>query len=178
MNRDADSDLPNHAEYTVARRAEGKNLLARTLLVCGYVIFAATYFLAAAISGLIQVVAMLPLFVYILVLATWRYVAFEYCVQTGAGVLRVLKVIGAGKKHQRLQISLKEASDFVPVRHHALQEDRARSLVIYDCRGSTKTESAYGLYFTDDKQRPAVLYIETTPKLVRSVVFYMPKHPS
>ncbi len=174
---DYDSDLPNHAEYTVERRAEGKNLLARLLLVGGYVLFGLAYFAVAVVTRVVPVVAILPMFIYIFVLATWRYVTPFYSVRTGAGVLSVIEIISAKNKPQRLQITLKEATSFVPVRANTAAADKARGLVIYDYRGTVKSSTAYGLYFTDAKRRRAVLYIETTEKLVRSVNRYMPdKH--
>lgn len=168
-----DADLPNHAELVVEQKSEGKNRLWRTLLILGYVIFAFAFFIAAFVTGMIPLVAILPVLLYILFLCTWRYVQLDYAILVGEGSIIIEEIQRSRWRKRRLQVTLKNAGGLAPCAENESQTDKAKSVWIYDYRGSKKTPDAHKLYFTDGKGRPSVLYFATTPALLRSVRRYM-----
>ena len=58
-------DSPGYSEYVVAKKAEGKNLLLRILLITLYVLFALFYFLFfTVVLPIVMLIALLPLFAW------------------------------------------------------------------------------------------------------------------
>ena len=78
-------DFINYAEYGVEKKGEGKNRIARILLVCLYIVFSSLYagfFISVRIPHLI---AILPILLWILIFFTWRLVKYdcEYRIEKG-----------------------------------------------------------------------------------------------
>ncbi len=164
-----DNDLPNHAEYVVGQRAEGGNLRLRLLLILGYILFAAAYFIAALVTGLVPLVAVLPVFLWIVVHYTWRYACIEHAVRVGQGTLTVEDILKDGKRIPKLTVSLKEARELLPAAEADVTKAREAGLTVYDYRGSVHASDAYRFLFTDQKNRPSVIYVKTTPELLRAL---------
>lgn len=164
-----DNDLPNHAEYVVVQHAEGANLRLRLLLILGYILFSATYFIVALVTKLVPVVAVLPVFLWIIVHYTWRYVCIEHAVRVGQGTLSVEDILKDGKRIPKLTVSLKEASDLLPAAEADMTKERKAGLTVYDYRGSVHASDAYRFLFVDQNNRPSVIYIKTTPDLLRAL---------
>ena len=56
------TDSPGYAEYAVAKKAEGKNLLLRILLITLYVSFALAYFIFfTAVIPIVMLIALIPM---------------------------------------------------------------------------------------------------------------------
>ena len=68
---------PNYAEYTYEKKAEGKMRILKYLLIVGYVLFVALYFLICYITRLIPLFALCPLITWIMVYFTWHYVSYD-----------------------------------------------------------------------------------------------------
>ena len=80
-------DSPGYSEYVVAKKAEGKNLLLRILLITLYMLFALSYFLFfTVVLPIVMLIALLPLFVWMLVFFTWRYASVEIEYQMNSGI--------------------------------------------------------------------------------------------
>ena len=149
----------NFAEYTVQRKPEGKNKLARVLLVCAYVIFAIAYaslFIAVRIP---QVIAVLPVFLWMAVFFTWKFVSFDYEYRVEAGFLTVSKTVGK-KKKELSRICVKEAIEIMPLR------EKVQGCHVCDYRGSEKSPDAYYIVYEKDGVRECV-YFEATTALVK-----------
>lgn len=77
FDADADAVAPNRFSYETAKKCEGLLLFFRVLLIFGYVVFAAVFFGVCYRLALVPVVAVLPLFLFILIGYTWRYVSYD-----------------------------------------------------------------------------------------------------
>ena len=90
----------NYAEYAVAQKAEGKNLLLRILLITGYVLFAAAYFLFfTTYLKIVMLISLLPLFIWMLVFFTWRFAAVEHEYQISSGTITFSDATAAAKRN-------------------------------------------------------------------------------
>ena len=86
------------AEYAKPKTHVGKNRKARILLISFYVLFAVCYTVLFSAITLPQVIALLPLFVWMLVYFTWGTVNYECCVRVASGKVRLLKLQGKKEK--------------------------------------------------------------------------------
>ena len=106
-------ELANY-EYTVAQKSEGKWSIYRWLMLSGYVLFAAGYFIAAYLSGFIPLVAILPLLLWILVYFTYRYVKPEYKYEISEAYLKFYRIYGK-KAKEVTRIRICDADFIIPL---------------------------------------------------------------
>lgn len=156
-----DDGMPNHAEYTVLQKSEGKFLRLRILLICLYVVFVFTYIAISVATSLFQIIAILPLLLWILVHFTWRYVSLEHSLVIGEGTLTVTDILKDGKKSQRLKITLSEAESLTEIPSKV-----PKNVTLYDFRGDTHADGSYCISFKKDGKN-AILYLRTTPEFLR-----------
>ncbi len=150
----------NFAEYTVPRKAEGKNKLARIILVCGYIVFAIAYagvFISIRIPHLI---AVLPIFLWMAVFFSWRYVSYDYEYRVDGGYFTVAKIVGK-KKTEKCRVYVREAIEIRPLR-----ENTARKCRAYDYRGDGKSPDSYYAVYENNGARECVCF-EATSALVK-----------
>ena len=154
----------NSASYTVSRRSEGKNTIARVGLVLLYVFFALAYsafFIAVRIP---QLIAILPILLWMAVYFTWKYVSYDICYIVDRGYFYVEKVYGKRKKTV-FSCHVREAQEIAPLndgkrRAHA-KEGRAK-----DLRGSATTPDAYYIKCEKDGE-VQIAYVEMTAAIVK-----------
>ena len=112
----SESDSPNRAEYGVEKKTEGKWILFRILLIAGYTLFAAVYFVICYISAFIPVVALLPLFLWILIFFTWRYVSVDCCWTFESGAMTFTTVYARrSRRIRRVRLNCR-VSDALQIR--------------------------------------------------------------
>ncbi len=88
------------AEYAKPVAKRGKNRRMRALLILCYCLFAGGYAVFFASITVPQVIAILPVFVWMLVYFTWGIVNYECCVRVASGKVVFLKL--KGKKEKEL----------------------------------------------------------------------------
>ena len=86
------------AEYAKPVAKQGKNKRMRTLLIFCYILFAVIYAAFFASVKIPQVIAVLPVFVWMLVFFTWGNVSYECCVRVASGRVSLLKIRGKKEK--------------------------------------------------------------------------------
>ena len=168
------TDSPGYAEYAVAKKAEGKNLLLRILLITLYVSFALAYFIFfTAVIPIVMLIALLPLFVWMLVFFTWRYVSLEYKYTVESGVFTLYTVYGAKKQKKLCELRLRDAKRILPVSEFKDEIAAFSPSVIFDGRASKDVSDDYAiLYYEDDK--PAVIYVDAPEQSVKVFHYYNP----
>ena len=154
-------DFINYAEYGVERRAEGKNKLARMLLVFLYIVFASSYagfFISVRIP---QVIALLPIFLWILVFFTWRLVKYdcEYKIEQGEMIFFIS--YSAKRKKEKLRIRVKDAKKIIPEKEY----DRGTE-EFFDFRGSKKCSDGYVIVYEQGGKEIAVAF-EAIPQALK-----------
>ncbi len=156
-----DDGMPNHAEYTVMQKAEGRFLHLRILLITLYFLFAIAYVTASLIIGIVQIIAILPLLLWILAHFTWRYVSLEHSMTISEGTLTVTDILKDGKRIERLKIILAKAESLseLPIK-------TPPNVTLYDFRGDKNASGAYCITFKEN-DKTAILFLRTTPEFLR-----------
>ena len=156
-----DDGMPNHAEYTVLQKAEGRILRLRILLVLLYVLFGFSYVTFALLISIVQIIAILPLLLWIIAHFTWRYASLEHSLVIGEGTLTVTDILKDGKKIPRLKIVLAEATSLSEI-----PDQTPPNVILHDFRGDMNASDCYCIAFSD-QGKPAMLYLRTTPEFLR-----------
>lgn len=152
----------NYAEYGVEKKAEGKNRIARILLVFLYILFSSLYagfFISVRIPHLI---AILPILLWILIFFTWRLVKYdcEYRIEKGEIIFSHSQ--SAKRKTEKLRLRIKEADEIIPAEQYARENDR----LIYDFRGSKNCSCGYVILYSE-KGRKIAVFFEAIPKVLK-----------
>lgn len=164
-------DSPGYAEYTVTKKAEGKNLLLRIMLITLYVSFALGYFVFfTAVIPIVMMIALLPLFVWMLVFFTWRYAALEIEYQIHSGTVTFYHIYGGRSRRKRFECKTKDLITVAPM-DRAHEKDFTRAAPIHDFRGAKNTPDAYYLTFNKGGKICGVFF-EATAKTVKSFRYF------
>lgn len=154
----------NYAEFGVSKKAEGKNKLQRILLVSAYVLFAilyATIFISVSIP---QVIAILPIFVWMFIFFTWKHVKFDYEYKIEQGEMIFLKAYTPKKKKELFRFKVRDAKKIVPIKDFSKKDMLTGR--IYDFRGSSKSPASYMAVVAVDG-KDACVYFEATIQTVK-----------
>jgi hypothetical protein len=155
-------DFINYAEYGVEKKGEGKNRMARILLVCLYVVFSSLYagfFISVRIPHLI---AILPILLWILIFFTWRLVKYdcEYRIEKGEMIFSHSQ--SAKRKTEKLRLRVKTAERIIPAEQYAEEKGR----YVYDFRGSKKCSCGYVILSSKNERKIAVFF-EAIPQALK-----------
>ncbi len=157
-------DTPNYAEYSYAVKSEGKIKLFRRLMLLGYIAFVGAFFGVCLATKLIPIFATAPIFTWMLVYFTWRYVSYDcyFVFQSGnleLGTSRNGK--GGMKKYPKLKIHVKEAT-FVGI--YTGNESLAENTKIYDFSESRLSEKRILIQFDKNGEKCSAIF-EGTKKV-------------
>ena len=89
----------NGAEFAKPVENKGQYKKKRFMFIGLYVAFAAIY-LGLFIAKMPALIAILPLFIYILYLATWRYCNFEWLIRVNVGKITIYHVFNKREKEK------------------------------------------------------------------------------
>ena len=158
-------------EYTVAQVHEGKWRVFKWLMLGGYLAFAGIYFAIACITRFIPIVAILPLFVWILVYFTYKYVNPEYNYKISEGNIQFFRVFGK-KQKEILKTRIYDAKYIMPL-ENALEEIKEFAPKrTYSALPSMHTTDSYILlYCAEDGEHRAFMFKATSDAL-KSLRFY------
>ena len=167
-------DSVNYAEYTVTKKAEGKNLRNRILLIALYlVIFGAVIFVflrfpAAAVAGGVGLGLLIAV-----VFFTWRRVKEErkYEVLNAKLVITELNASGKGKV---VSDNLISSYSLIAPANEEYKDKWEKADEIQDFRGDTKSPDSYFALLEKDGKKTAVLF-EATNKMLKVMSFYNSK---
>lgn len=166
----------NHEfDYTVNKKVEGKYLVARILMILGYVVFGAVYFFGMAIAHLYPLMAFIILLEWILIFFTWRYVSIEYKYETVSGGIKFFTVYGGKKKKLLLEKRIKEFSAIAPYNADARASLSQMGVTVkHSCIRSAKSDvdCFYAIYETE-KGKEAIVF-EATHASLKILKFYNP----
>lgn len=154
-------DFINYAEYGVERKAEGKNRLARVLLIFLYIAFASLYagfFISVRIP---QVIAILPILLWILIFFTWRLVKYDCEYRIEQGEIIFFTSHSAKKKKEKLRVRIKEAKRIIPIGEYKAEDES-----FLDFRGSKKCENGYVIICSQNGKKLAVAF-EAIPQALK-----------
>ena len=166
-------------EFVVAQKSEGKWRLARIGLVLLYVCFVLGAMLTGISLNVLPPLALVPVFTWMLVFFTWRYVSVEYEYSITSGEFVFSKVFGNRSRRTVLKLMLRDATRIAPLDH---AEEAAKATAFRPEREFSAISSQYAsdVYFilfeyqTGKEKHRAILYFEATQKALQICRFYNP----
>ena len=166
-------------EFVVAQKSEGKWRLARIGLGLLYVCFVLGSMLTGISLNVLPPLALVPVFTWMLVFFTWRYVSVEYEYSITSGEFVFSKVFGNRSRRTVLKLMLRDATRIAPLDH---AEEAAKATAFRPEREFSAISSQYAsdVYFilfeyqTGKEKHRAILYFEATQKALQICRFYNP----
>lgn len=159
------------AEYARPVAKKGKNRRMRMLLVSAYILFAILYCTAFTVLIKIpQVIALLPIFLWMAVFFTWGTVSYECAVRVSSGKLLLLKL--RGKKEEALfSLPIKEFSVIAPYAKEHFSPALDGAEILLDHRADKDSSLAYYALFERDGKRCAIIF-DAAEKVIHSLYYY------
>lgn len=163
-------ELANY-EYTVAQVCEGKWRLFKWFMLCGYVAFAAIYFLIAYLTRFIPIVAVLPLFLWILVYFTYKYVKPEYKYKISEAHLYFYRVCGKSER-EILKIRLCDADYIMPLENSISEIKNFEPKNTYSALPTKFSTDSYIILYKNEKNEPCAFMFKATSDALKCIHFY------
>ena len=169
----------NTYEYAATQKSEGKWKTRRILLLLAYVLFTAVYFVVIFVSKFIPLGALIPVFLWILVFLTWRYVKPDYKYVIEKGTLTFYVAYGNNKKKKTLKPQMKfKVSTAEAIAPRAEIEAMANALAgikTYSAIPSVNAADQYGALYKDETGSYCVFYFVATSQGLKLLRFYNSK---
>lgn len=103
-------------EYVIKPPRDGKNRMLRVGLVALYVLFVIAWLFFGLITRiLVPLLALIPLSLWMLVFATWRFVNVEYEYVVESGLITFIKIYGGKSRKRILQFDIRDAERILPL---------------------------------------------------------------
>lgn len=166
-------DTPNYAEYSYAVKSEGKIKLQRWLMIILYIAFVGAFFGVCLATKLFQLFATAPIFTWMLVFFTWRYVSYDCYFVFQSGMLELGNARGGKggtKKYPKLKIHVKEASFAGPLSGN---EDLMNGTKVYDFSESQSSDKRVIILFEKDSEKCCAIF-EGTAKIAKLLSSFCP----
>lgn len=166
------TDLQNY-EFVVSQKMEGKWVVRRVLSVMGYILFALAFFTVGIVTRLgVPMLALTPLFLWMLIFFTWRYTRPEYEITTVSNSLRFAIIYGSRTRCPQLEVEFRKMQKIAPL-DEAGRVDVARFKPDKTyCAASCMT--APDLYYAiwEEEKKHYVFYFEATEQLLKICKYY------
>ena len=160
-------DSPNFAEFSYTRKSEGKYKVKRCVLIACYALFVGMFFGVVLMTKLIPVFALCPIFLWMLIFFTWRYVSYDYYFEFKEGHLQFGKIMGTKrgrKKYPLVRVHIKEAELIAP--YVECEERLSEAKKIYDYSQSGSSDKRILILFREGSDLSAVIF-EGTAKIAK-----------
>jgi hypothetical protein len=162
------------AEYSVAQKAEGKNLLLRILLISSYVLLSLGFFIFfTMVFKIVMLISILPLLIWILVFFTWRYVSYDYYFEFKSGTLEVGTIRGGAKGRKKSVLHTIHVKEAVYAARYGSVDELGTLDELCDYSSSVKEESRIAIVYEKDGKRVGVV-LDSTTKLAGFIASYCP----
>ncbi len=143
------------AEYAKPVENKGKYKLRRVVFILSYLAFSGIYlYLTLGLTKMAPLIAVLPMLVYILYLATWRYCSFEWLIRINSGEVSICHLYNK-KERKRLSFPARSVVSALPdtlENYKSLRE----GVRVRDLRTSPCEKEAYLILYEDKKGRTLV----------------------
>lgn len=160
-------------EYAVEKKPEGNYKTKRILMIALYAVFGLGLAGACIGIGIVPLVAVVPIFVWMLIFFTWRYVSIGYKYAIESGEFRFAQTFGGKAKKNDAVVHLKNAVAFLPL-------DKAEKVMAdfsaeccFDGRPATDATDLYALLINEDGKRYQFV-IQATEPSQKPIRYYLP----
>ena len=159
-------------EYTIDKKSEGVYRFLRLLMLLLYVAFIGGFFGVVYYIRIIPVFALAPIFLWILIYFTWRYVKIEYKYSVDAGYLSLMVIYGGKTKKTKATFHIKDATAFLPLSEaeEALKDFKPKKT--YNFLSSHKNPSDAYAFMINSKGKRTLALIEAPKPSVKAILYY------
>lgn len=162
----------NTYEYGAEQKNEGKWRVYRLLLILLYVVFVVTYFLAIYISRIFPLGALIPVFLWILVHFTWRYVKPDYKYTVEAGYFTFTKIYASKTKRQVARFLISSAVAIAPKESLENTEGIKKT---YSALPEKNAENPYTAIYKNERGELTAIDFVATKECLKLMKFYNSK---
>ena len=162
----------NYFEYASEQKPEGKFFILRIILIALYFAFAAVYFLVAYITRIIPIVAILPIFLWMLIFFTWRYTSPDYKYTIESGIFTFSIGYVKNKKKSKSSFKISTATAIMPLEQAKEEIAKFAPAASYSSVPSVKSEDVYVALYTDNYGKKCAMYFVATSQALRLLRFH------
>ena len=162
-----------HYEFVVSQKLEGKWRMRRIIAVIGYVLFALVFFaLGTTTKLLFPLLALTPLFLWMLIFFTWRYTRPDYELTTVSNTNRFTIVYGNRTRRPQMEVEFRKMQKIAPYDEAGKAEvERFAPEKTYAAVSSMAANDLYYAIWEEDKTH-CVLFFEATEQLLKICKYY------
>ncbi len=164
----------NSYEYSVEQKPEGKNLLCRILLIFSYALFVLLYLSLIIYTRLIPLGAFTPLFVWIFVFFTWKYVCPNYKYQIDGNQLTFSVLYDMKKSKKCFITKISDIIEIAPVSKISAPINNFSRRNTYNALPSKNAFDAYAAIFLMEGKR-CIFVFQATHAALKLLKLYNPK---
>ena len=164
-------DSPNFFEYVYDVKNEGKVKRYRALAILGYIAFAVIYCIVAFSISLYTIIAVLPIFIWMLIFFTWGFVCYDCYYEFNHGEMEfgTVRVTKRGRRRSaKLKMNVKLASAACV---YTPDVDLSAVKRIYDFSESPNSDKRIVMFFNADGV-PAAVIFEGTARIAKLIASY------
>jgi hypothetical protein len=162
----------NNFEYGATKAVEGKIKKLKFTLFAIYAAFSIVFFTVIFSIKMVMLGALWPFAMYIIVLATYKYVQVDYKYRIEAGTLTLERKYGNSKPVTLTTLRLKDANLIAPLKEYEGKIRDFEPEIVYDAVPSVNTVESYVILYTDNDGKRCALYIEAPEASVKALRYY------
>ena len=168
----AENEGTGYSEYTVKRIHDKKLKRNKILLVLLYIAFAAAFCtIFLVLVKMPPVIAVLPLFLWILCFFTWKYTNIEYTYVTCKGEFYIFCVNGYGKGKELFRRRIADAEIIAPAGGAYAEKENGNFAQVLDYSSSMNSDNLYFAVYGDTK-----IYFNVSGVLLGAMKYYSSKN--
>lgn len=170
------NDTTNHVEVAVKRRLDSELVAKKILLIILYIVFALGFFGLFFYIRFVQICALLPLFVWMLVFFTWRYTNIEYEYIISSGEISVAAIYGNRVRKKIVETRIADMEKIAPFDDAAAEKLAGLGIKnVYNILGEKNSPSACYALFDEPKKGKSLLIFEGDGRALKIMRFYNPR---
>lgn len=171
----------NYAEFSVKKESRGKYRLIRLAVILGYFVILGGMCVLLAIKFPMGI-AIMPIFGWMLVFFTWRYVSVDYKYTVDHATFTAVVVYGGKSERELVKFATKDLERVEPIENFEkfenienignIENADKSSYTVIDARPSVDCTDAYVAVGRDLDGRPIALLFRATNGLIKALRFY------
>lgn len=159
-------------ETSVKRKSDKEIIIKKTVFIALYVLSVIGWLVfGLATRAFIPLIALIPITLWVLIFATWRYTSVEYEYSLVTDILTVSKIYGGRSRKVLLEIPIKDAVLIAPLNDtYAERSEKYAPQTITDATSDINSDSVYFILYEDKESgKRSVLYLDMNETLLKAL---------
>ena len=159
-------------ETSVKRKSDKEIIIKKTVFIALYVLSVIGWLVfGLATRAFIPLIALIPITLWVLIFATWRYTSVEYEYSLVTDILTISKIYGGRSRKVLLEIPIKDAVLIAPLNDiYAERSERYAPQTITDATSDINSDSVYFILYEDKESgKRSVLYLDMNETLLKAL---------